>query len=423
MPPLVENSPADERVAVGRRLVACLTRDASDLAPLLASLSPVDTDALAAQAAAHGVGAVLRNRLIGLDLFDILPSVARDALDAQYRQGSAQAMARYHELGALLERLSETGIQVIALKGIYLAKAVYREPGLRPMSDMDLLFRPEDLDQVQASLMALGYSRKDMERPTSYYPPRFHQLPPFTREGATAIEVHMLIEPRSAPFAIDHEALWERARPWPEGGRRLLALAPEDLLLHLCLHAVYHHRFRIRLSALVDIALLVEQGSVDWNVLIDRARQWRAGPPVFLGIELARRLAGGRLPPGVAALLAPQKGAEAILEVAERTLLSDRPENPLQDDSLKHELASPIGQMQLLDTARTLPGWRAKLEFLLTYVFPSRAKLEQKYPRLAGSRWISIMRGLYWLVLVGRFARGMVVNRKHWSAIRRMGRS
>jgi hypothetical protein len=408
--------------ALGEALVDLLTRDAAELAPSLATVPPARLESLIEQAAAQGVGPLVRNRLVRLRLFDALPPPARDALDAQYLQESVRALARYHELGTLADRLAETGTRVIALKGIYLAKAVYAEPGLRPMGDMDLLFLVQDLNEVQAALIALGYEREGMEFPPSYYPPRLHQLPPFTRDGATAIEVHTRIERPSAPFAIDHDGIWERARPWPAGGQGVLALAPEDLLLHLCLHAVYHHKFRIGLNALVDIALVVERESLDWAALTARARQWRARLPVFIGLELAHRMARAKIPSPVLESLSPGRQGAAVVSMAERTLLSDRPASRMDEDTVKHGLASPIGYLQVLDTAKGLPGWREKAQFLLPYLFPTRAMVEEKYPKLAGTGWVGVMRGLHWLVVLGRFARGAVVNRRYWTTLRRMGR-
>jgi hypothetical protein len=171
--------------AIGKELVALLTRDAEELVSSLTNASPARLESLIEQAAAHGVAPLLRYRLVRLSLFDCLPIPVRDALDALYLQESVRALARYHELKTMVDQLVDAGTRVIALKGIYLAKAVYTEPGLRPMGDMDLLFREEDLNDVQAALIALGYEREGMAFPPSYYPPRLHQLPPFTRDGAT----------------------------------------------------------------------------------------------------------------------------------------------------------------------------------------------------------------------------------------------
>jgi hypothetical protein len=173
----------------------------------------------------------------------------------------------------------------------------------------------------------------------------------------------------------------------------------------------------------VDIALVVERESLNWDTLTARARQWRATLPVSIGLALARRLAGAKIPSPVLESLSPGGEDEAVMSMAERTLLSDRPASRMDEDTIMHRLASPIGYLEVLDTAKVLPGWRAKLDFLLPYVFPPRAEIEAKYPKLAGAGWGGVMRGLHWLVVSGRFARGFVVNRRYWTTLRRMGRS
>jgi hypothetical protein len=45
----------------------------------------------------------------------------------------------YQELGAILERLESVGIEAVVLKGACLAASVYKDFGLRPMSDLDIL--------------------------------------------------------------------------------------------------------------------------------------------------------------------------------------------------------------------------------------------------------------------------------------------
>jgi hypothetical protein len=201
--------------SVGRQLAACLREEPTALAAQIAALTPAAADALVTQAGAHSVAPLLRQRLLELGLFAALPGPARARLDAAYVDSTARAMARYRELDRLLERFAAAAIPVIALKGIYLAKAVYAEPALRPMADMDLLFRVEDLEQAQAVLFALGYTRPDKERPVGDYVGTGVHLPGFERDGGRRIEVHMAIESPAAPFTIDLDGIWQRARPYP----------------------------------------------------------------------------------------------------------------------------------------------------------------------------------------------------------------
>ncbi|MFO1429077.1 MAG: nucleotidyltransferase family protein [Candidatus Competibacteraceae bacterium] len=408
-----------QRTPMGAELVKCLTWDAAELAPYLADLSVARAEALVTQAASQGGGPWLRDRLIAQQLFNALPAAVRDNLDAQYFDNTARMAARYHELGVILERLAEQRIPVIALKGIYLAKAVYPQPGLRPMSDMDLLFRAADLEASQTLLLQLGYTQKGVARPLADALPNMQHLPPFERPGATNIEVHLRIEGPSAPFSIDYDGVWERARPWPLGGRPLLALAPEDLLLHLCLHATYHHRFRIGLNALLDISRVAQVEPLDWDLFIERAGNWGAELPSFLGLSLAQRLVRASIPGAALAALAPREPVDAILAIAARTILDERVEDR-SHDALKDALVSRHNYLKMLDELNAMSSWRAKLGFILAKAFPSRTVLESPYPRFEGSGWVRVMYGMHWLVLAGRFARRMGRAKRYWQTLREL---
>jgi len=61
-----------------------------------------------------------------------VPAPARGDLDREYIDSSARALARYHELGALLGRLGEAEIPVIALKGVYSPRRSTRSRGCVP---------------------------------------------------------------------------------------------------------------------------------------------------------------------------------------------------------------------------------------------------------------------------------------------------
>lgn len=413
---------ADRRPALGGALVRCLTEDAATLGPWLVGLSADRALALATQAEAHWVGPWWRDRLIAQGLYKALPAAARAVLEAQVHALSARALLRDRELVTLLECLAERGIPVIALKGTYLARAVYPRPGLRPMGDMDLLFRAADLEAVQALLRRLGYAQSGrLVRALADDLSSAIHLVPFARPGATTIEVHFRLERPSAPFTIDHEGLWARARPWPLDGRPLLAPAPEDLLLHLCLHAAYHHRFRISLKALLDIARVVEVEPLDWDACIGRALEWQAAVPTFLCLSLAQRLVGAAVPGPVLAALAPPRSAETALLMLERTLLVERAADGREaPPQLRRAYLHGYGVH--LNNMMARPGWRARAAFILAKVFPSREVLDLHYPGFRGSRWVRVMYAVHWLVHLGRLIQGLVANPRYWWTLRRLDR-
>ena len=63
----------------------------------------------------------------------------------------------YDAYGKILSKFEEHNIQHIPLKGIYLAEWLYKDIGLRLLSDIDLLVKVSDGQKCIQLLMELGY--------------------------------------------------------------------------------------------------------------------------------------------------------------------------------------------------------------------------------------------------------------------------
>lgn len=117
-------------------------------------------------------------------------------------------------------------------------------------------------------------------------------------------------------YSIDPDSLWDHAIPIHVAGCDALALSPEDLLLHLCLHTSYHHQFAFGLRPSCDIAETIAYfgTSLNWNAVVERAnrRGWQRG--VYLALRLAKELAGAEVPSHILEMLRPVDMAETILE-------------------------------------------------------------------------------------------------------------
>jgi hypothetical protein len=256
--------------------------------------------AFADTAARHGVSALAHRALAGRGT---VPSDVLRSLEAHTLKNRLRNMRLYAHLAELLAALHAASIDVVVLKGAFLAQAVYPDPALRAMSDVDLLVRERDLERAASALRAMGWREGDA------LPAGGHQLPTFDREGVQ-VELHWTIEDDGAPFAIDIDGLWARAVPASIGRARALALAPEDLLLHLCLHTAYGHgwkQFDGGLRHLADIDAVVRHygPAFDWDAFVDRALAWRVERTVWLCLATATGLLHATAPPAVLDRLAP----------------------------------------------------------------------------------------------------------------------
>jgi hypothetical protein len=112
--------------------------------------------------------------------------------------------------------------------------------------------------------------------------------------GRNLLEIQWDIVPRF--YAVDfpmHE-LFSRAGQVELAGRCVKSVAPEDLLLTLCVHAAKHAW--IRLCWLRDIAVAMSSLSLDWHALLSRAAEFGILRIVGVSLVLAHQLLGANLP-------------------------------------------------------------------------------------------------------------------------------
>lgn len=109
------------------------------------------------------------------------------------------------------------------------------------------------------------------------------------------MELHWRLAADDLPPRQD---LWQRAVPLRIAGVDTLGLCPEDLLLHLCVHACYAHRFAIGLRPICDIAETVRHfgGALAWADVEARARRHRWHRGVYLMLRLAKEMLGATVP-------------------------------------------------------------------------------------------------------------------------------
>ncbi|OPY76053.1 MAG: hypothetical protein A4E64_01704 [Syntrophorhabdus sp. PtaU1.Bin058] len=309
-----------------RLLVDCLKRGGPAVeAARLSGLTQEDRQAFLALAAAQRVRPLLWHRLTQKGLCDAVPAEAAEALRNASLRNTMSNLRLYGELRRLLFALKREGIPLILLKGIYLADALYGDIGLREMHDIDVLARPADLTRVADILMNMGYiPEQPIDADITINAD--HHLPTLVKKGCGSFEVHWNLTRSGDSYNIDPVGLWERSMPVHIAGCDAMALSPEDLLLHLCMHVSYQHRFAFGLRPLCDIAETIARfgPTLDWQVIIERAGLWGWQRGVYLALQLARELAGADVPAGIMEKLRPADMTEDVLEIACAQVFTDK---------------------------------------------------------------------------------------------------
>ncbi len=236
-----------------------------------------------AAAAMHGMSGLLhsRSRWQG-------PGVWQAFLADQKQQG----LLRQRRITGLLAQLDQAGraqgISMLAMKGSALLALGLYSDGERPMSDIDLLVRPENHDRTLKLLQAMGYvAELDIARHVCMRPAGWPSAVAFGEhaDNAVKIELHTRIYEPLPLREVDITGL-----EFPADARDGINAYPSNVALmrHLLLHTAGNIRAgSLRFIQLHDIALLAARlDATDWADLArhdaDAHGLWWALPPLRL---------------------------------------------------------------------------------------------------------------------------------------------
>jgi len=328
-----------------RLLIDCLKRDESDFdTACLSGLSPERWQSLLTLATDQRIMPLLWHRLKQKGLDDAVPIETAEALRKVSHRNTMRNLRLYGDLRILLSALKPEGIPLILLKGIFLADSVYDNIGLREMNDIDVLAHPADLKRIADIVMGMSYTPLRPFFVDSTLNAQ-HHLPPMIKKGHAKLEIHWNLTVPNKSYSIDPGGLWERALPVQINGCRALTLAPEDLLLHLCMHTSYQHQFAFGLRPSCDIAeILAHFGSdFDWQTTATRADAWGWQRGVYLALRLAKEMAGADVPVDILKRLRPADMTEAIIETARTQVFTDK----IFANTINAPLAELLGNRRL----------------------------------------------------------------------------
>ena len=254
------------------------------------------------------------------------------------------------EIARLDGSFHQAGCDVVVLKGGALLCHSYREaPGVRYLSDLDLMVRQEHLPEVIAVLESIGYSSKNG---LEYH----HKSSPLV------VDLHTDPLSRLSPaFAFSVPELWAGSLVLDkERYRHLRRLGREDQYLHLALHALKHGYER--LGWLVDLAVLHDDFEVE--TLLERARRCHAERVLSYTFHLLEALFGLPLP-----------------EFQDRLPRLNRIERAYLKKVCSRDCPRTLGKLIVLFS---IPGWRQRVRYFWGVATP----------QVAGQSWGRRLRGL-----------------------------
>lgn len=180
-------------------------------------------------------------------------------------------------LGQVINYFAEQNIDVMFVKGIALDELVYRETWYTAPQDVDLLLRPprSAFDQEQRAMIA-GFEGFGIEC-----------------DGFAHHDVTM-----NGTLPVDFRRIWDDAHQinWHE--HTLFVMAPEDMLISLCINSCRKRFFRLK--AMCDIAeTLATYPNLNWPLFLEKVRAYEVTAIVFAALLTTDERLGIDVPHGL----------------------------------------------------------------------------------------------------------------------------
>jgi len=315
---------------------------------LVASRRP-DPAAFVAQCRECDVHAWVHHLLTSEGRTELVGETTIEALAEMRRKVRYDTMLLLGRAEQALDLLAGAGVRPVALKGLDFLHRIYPTVDLRATDDVDLLIRRGDLTVALEALREAGWQLPSEEK-TTHYIRSSHHLP-LRSPGPIHVEfeLHWNLA-QSERYAIDVDALFDRAVALEVAGRQLLRLDDSDVVAHLLIHH-FSHYFDRRLKWLVDLQGLDAHGAIDWETVAARVGEWDG--TVAAGVSLTHL---HKLSPE----LIPRQALSALPVAAWRRLLVRplRSPHPLElfTGTRSRKVQLYLAAVMLENPSR-LPGW------------------------------------------------------------------
>ena len=321
------------------------------------------------------------------------PELAR--LRGIYRYHWVKNLLLMSELREILAALRNASVEVMLLKGAALINRYYHDPGLRPMSDLDIMVRPEDMKKVFGILTNLHWTPRVNVDIDKIRIERLTHAIDFVREkNGRVIEVDLHWTPlQRARWEGVESTFWNHSLPTTVKGIECRLLDPTYQLLHVCLHGGTWNiipPFRWVADA---CWILKEDGPlIDWERLLNQARHQNGFMTIKTALNYLHKEFSIHIPAPVMRRFASSKPTR--LEILEHRLMIRQIPGPRLDlllllEWLNHSRA--LANERVLTRLASFPGylklaWKLNHWYQLPGFFMRRSAVRLGLDRSNGFR-------------------------------------
>jgi hypothetical protein len=271
-----------------------------------------------------------RHALIPLLFFQLnrvsaeVPPAQLKQLRDRFQSNSALNVILTAEMVSLLNLFESSEIPALPYKGPAIGVGIYGNSALRQFVDLDILAPETEVWKATELLIARGYEAHftiPARKQSSFIRLSYVRL--FKHESKRiTVELHWRLAPRFFGAPFDTARLWQSTRRIEMQGADVRVPTPEDLLLMLCIHGAKD--CWAKLEWVCSLAELIRaESEVDWDRLLDYAKQIGCLTIVALGLRLANELLDAPVPPDVLSRFGPQRKLDALVSGITARFFSD----------------------------------------------------------------------------------------------------
>ena len=330
-----------------------------------------DWDYIVESSTRHRISPLLYWNLSRIDKGKDVPAEVLAKLRILYYKNAARNLFLYGELSRVLKAFKDVGIDVIVLKGAFLAETVYKNIGLRSMSDIDILVRKEDLQQAKKKMSELKYTFINDNYPEVFEEQFGCELEYFKKVDninlkGVNFELHWELMPMQKCIKLEISRIWRNAQTASIANIDVLAMRHEDLLLYLCVHLKKHGFIGLRWFC--DISEIVKCYNLNWKYIVESAKRYKIGILVYYVLYFTRELVDCPIPADVLDKLRPRRFKMKLFE----SIINPRKILHLEYEDIS-TFHSKLFDVVLMDRTQEV------VEYIMMRFFPPAKQLSSIY--------------------------------------------
>lgn len=232
----------------------------------------------------HGSAPLFFTKFHDLKNINLIPINFQLKIKQVYYRTISRSIYIHGLLKKICEALVFENIKVVVLKGAYLSQFLYSDVGLRQLSDIDILVKPEDGEKTVSIIQKIGFISHDSsvsdfissQSETVHYPPLVF--------NGIGVDVHIRLHRKSNNYNIITSEFINNSIDYSIENTIVSGLSLYDLIIHLCVHIDKHFvGDHIQMKCFNDIVNIfrIFKNQIKWDSFIVNCKHHSCESLVF----------------------------------------------------------------------------------------------------------------------------------------------